>query len=165
MFKGVRVEYLFDIGFLGTNAPFYMDGIVVYLLLLPLLMFFSILLVTNRKYGLHRFTQTLLFVLTLSALVIFNYGIYITKNFNGLMIVNSIGEKQLFYLLVIEIVFSIFMLIMWLSLLLFSVADRRRKGLPGLYSVSHRKSGKRVFILILFPIVTSLYLYWGIYVT
>ncbi len=150
-FKGVRVEYLFDIGFLGTHAPYYMDGIVVYLLSLPMLMTFSILLASNRKYSLHRFTQTLLFLLTLSVLLVFNYGIY------------TVGEKELFYLLIIEIFFSILLIVMWLSVLLFAVADRRRKGLPGLYTSSHRKSGKRVFVIMLVMVLSSVSLYWTVY--
>ena len=150
-FKGVRVEYLFDIGFLGTHAPYYMDGIVVYLLSLPMLMTFSILLASNRKYSLHRFTQTLLFLLTLSVLLVFNYGIY------------TVGEKELFYLLIIEIFFSILLIVMWLSVLLFAVADRRRKGLPGLYTSSHRKSGKRVFVIMLVMVLSSVSLYWTLY--
>jgi len=151
-FKGVRVEYLFDIGFLGTRAPYYMDGIVVYLLSLPILMTFSILLVGYKKYGLHRFMQTLLFLLTLSVLLVFNYGIY------------TIGEKELFYLLIIELFFSILMLIMWLSVLLFAGADRRRRGLPGLYTSSHRKSGKRLFLIMLLMVFINSYLYWILYI-
>jgi len=146
------VEYLLDIGFLGTSAPYFMDVILVYLLSLPLLMTFSILLVGNRKYSLHRFTQTLLFLLTLSILLIFNYGIY------------TVIEKELFYLLIIELFFSILMMIMWLRVLLFAVDDRRRKGLPGLYSSSHKKSGKLVFLVILFMIFINVYLYWMVYV-
>ena len=146
------MEYLLDIGFLGTSAPYFMDVILVYLLSLPLLMTFSILLVGNRKYSLHRFTQTLLFLLTLSILLIFNYGIY------------TVIEKELFYLLIIELFFSILMMIMWLRVLLFAVDDRRRKGLPGLYSSSHKKSGKLVFLVILFMIFINVYLYWMVYV-
>jgi len=151
-FKGVRVEYLLDIGFLGTPAPYYMDVILVYLLSLPILMTFSILLVGYKKHGLHRFTQTLLFLLTLSVLLIFNYRMY------------TVVEKELFSLLIIELLFSIIMLIMWLRVLLFAVADRRRKGLPGLYSSSHKKSGKLVFLVMLLMVFINAYLYWMVYV-
>ncbi|RUM68236.1 MAG: hypothetical protein DSZ07_06970 [Sulfurovum sp.] len=146
------MEYLLDIGFLGTSAPYFMDIILVYLLSLPILMTFSILLVGNRKYGLHRFTQTLLFLLTVFVLFIFNYEIYI------------VVEKELFYLLLIELFFSIVILIMWLRVILFAVDDRRRKGLPGLYSSSHKKSGKRIFLVMLFMIFINTYLYWIVYV-
>jgi len=162
-FKGVRVEYLFDIGFLGTRAPYYMDGIVVYLLSLPILMTFSIFFATNRKYALHRFTQTLLFIVTLSVLLVFNYGIYILENFDTLMITSSLGEKQLFSLFIIETFLSVFLLIRWLTILLFAGADRRRRGLPGLYTLGHRKSGKRLFVIMLVTVFSSAYLYWMLY--
>ena len=162
-FKGVRVEYLFDIGFLGTRAPYYMDGIVVYLLSLPFLMSFSILLASNRKYGLHRFTQTLLFLLTLSGLVIFNYRLHIIEDIDTLMMLTSMGEGQISVLLIVEMFLSMLLLLMWLSILLFAIADRRRRGLPGLYSLSHRKSGKRLFVIMLLTVLSSAYLYWMLY--
>jgi len=151
-FKGVRVEYLLDIGFLGTPAPYFMDVILVYLLSLPIFMTFSILLVGYKKYSLHRFTQILLFLLTLLGLLIFNYIIYI------------VGEKELFYLLIIVILFSTLVMTMWLSVLLFAIADRRRRALPGLYSYSHKKSGKRVFLVMLLMVFINAYLYWMVYV-
>ncbi|SFV65721.1 hypothetical protein MNB_SV-14-1884 [hydrothermal vent metagenome] len=145
------MEYLFDIGFLGTHAPYYMDIIIVYLFSLPILMTFSILLASHKKYTLHRFTQSILFLLTIFVLFSLNYGIYI------------FGEKKIFYLLIIEIFFSILLLIMWLSVLLFAVEDRRRRGLPGLYTQSHKKSGKRVFTIMLMTVFSSIYLYRMVY--
>jgi putative membrane protein len=162
-FKGVRVEYLLDVGFLGTHAPYYMDGMVVYLLSLPLLMTFSILLASKKRYALHRFTQILLFLITLLVLLVFNYGIHVLEHFDKLMIVSSIGKIQLSILLVIEIFCSILLLIFWLSVLLFAQEDSRRRGLPGLYSLSHRKSGKRVFVLMLVTVLSTTYLYWMFY--
>ncbi len=148
------MAYLFDVGFLGTQAPYYIDTIVVYLLFLPILMAFSISLPTRRMYGLNRFIQTLLLILTLSSLLIFNYKI------NGM---NSIFDKSLLIIVIIEIFFSFVLSVMWVSLLLFAIEDRRRRGLPGLYSASHKKSGRRVFIVMLLTVLINLYLYWSIY--
>ena len=148
------MAYLFGLGFLGTQAPYYIDTIVVYLLFLPILMAFSISLAIRKMYGLHRFIQTILLVLTLSSLLIFNYEI------NG---INSIVDKGLYLLVMIEIFFSFVLSVMWVSLLLFAIEYRRRRGLPSLYSASHKKSGRRVFIVILLTVLINLYLYRSIY--
>ena len=158
------MEYLFNIGFLGTRAPYYMDIIVIYLLLLPFLISFSIYFASNRQYSLHSFTQRLLFLLTLIALFAFNYTIHIVENFDELISISSIEYRQAFYLLIVQTILSMLMLILWLSTLLFAISDRRRKALPGFYSRSHRISGKRLFFVIIVSTLSSLYLYWVLYV-
>ena len=163
-FKGVGMEYLFNIGFLGTRAPYYMDIIVIYLLLLPILISFSIYFATNRQYTLHRFTQVSLFLSTLSLLVVFNYAIYVAENLDELMSLSSVEYNHAFYLLIIQTILSVLMLILWLSTLLFAISDRRRKALPGFYSRSHRTSGKRLFVTILISILSNIYLYWVLYI-
>jgi len=164
-FKGVGVEYLFNIGFLGTRAPYYMDGIIVYLLLLPILIVFSISFASSRQYGLHRFMQTVLFLLTLVTIVSFNYGIYMVEDFDKLMAVSSVGYNQAFYLLIFQTILSMIMLILWLSTLLFAISDRRRRALPGFYSRSHKTSGRRLFVVIILAILTIVCFYWLAYVT
>ena len=158
------MEYLFNIGFLGTRAPYYMDGIIVYLLLLPILILFSIFSATNRQYSLHRFMQTVLFTLTLIALIAFNYGIHMVENFDKLMAISSVNYNLAFYLLIIQTVLSMLMLILWISTLLFAISDRRRKALPGLYSRSHKISGRRTFMVIILSIVTTACFYWMVYI-
>jgi putative membrane protein len=163
-FKGLGMEYFFEVGFLGTRAPYYMDGIVVYLLLLPIFIVFSISLAIKQKYKIHRFTQTLLFILTVSVLLAFNYGIYMYECFDKLMAISSIGFNHGYYAFIVQITLSLLMFILWLSTILFAIADRRRRALPGLYSKTHKKSGHRVFVLILSMILSIIYLYWIFYI-
>ena len=158
------MEYFFEVGFLGTRAPYYMDTILVYLLLLPLFMVFSIALAVKQKYKIHRFTQTWLFILTIVVLLAFNYGIHEYENFDKLMGISSITYSHAYYFFMFQVALSIVMLILWLSTLLFAIADRRRRALPGLYSRTHKTSGKRVFILILSTVLSILYLYWILYI-
>jgi putative membrane protein len=158
------MEYFFEGGFLATRAPFYMDGIVVYLLLLPLLVGFSISLAVKRKYELHRFLQTLLFVVSFFSLLLFHYGIHVSENFDELIAISSVSDKQAFYFLIGQTILSIVTLVMWLSTLLFAGEDRRRRGLPGLYSHSHKSSGRKVFMAILLTTFSSAYLYWMLFI-
>jgi len=159
------MEYLFGVGFLGTRAPYYMDGIIVFLLSLPFLILFSIMLAGNGKYRLHRFTQTLLFISTLLILIAFNYGIHVYENFDELVAMGSVDYTQTFYLLVAQTILSMVMLIMWFSTLLFAISDRRRRALPGLYSSGHKKTGRKVFLAVILTMMTNVYLYWIFYIS
>jgi len=149
------LEYLLQSGFWETKAPYFIDFIIVYLISLPILMSLSIMFATKRMFTLHKLTQTVLFLLTLPALISFNYTIYIAESFKS---------RELFYLFIAESSLSIVLSILWLSVLLFALEDRRRRGLPGLYSTSHRKSGKRVFMVMLLVVTLIFFLYRGIYV-
>jgi len=158
------MEYFFEIGFLSTRASYYMDVIVVYLLVLPLLVSFSIGLAVQRSYKMHRFTQTVLFMFTAIALASFHYGIHMIENFEKVMALSSTSYKYAYYLLMVQTVLSIITLVLWLSTRLFAIQDRRRKGLPGLYSRSHKSSGRRVFLAIILTSISTVYLYWILYV-
>jgi hypothetical protein len=150
------MEYLSNLGFLGTPASYFMDSIVVYLLLLPILIIFSISLAKSRNYGLNRFIQTVLFLLMLISIITFNYNVYMMKRFDS-------TETTIFF--IIEMLLSLVTLIFWLSTLLFAIEDRRRKALPGFYSRSHKASGRRLFFIILIDIMVILLLYWMVYVS
>jgi len=158
------MEYLFEAGFLGTRAPCYMDGIVIYLLFLPFFIALSIFLAIKEKHELHRSTQRIFFTLTVIVLLSFNYGIYMYENFDKLMATSSIGYTHAYYAFMFQVGVSITMVTMWLSTLLFALEDRRRRALPGLYSKSHKRSGKRVFVAILFSVVSIEYVYWILYI-
>lgn len=148
------MEYIFNIGFLGTHAPYYIDIIIIYLSSLPILIGLSIYFAINRRYSLHHFMQIMLFIITLTLLVIFNYKINL---------INSIEKRDLTILLNIYIFLSMLLLIMWLTLLVYASEERRRKALPGLYSKSHRKSGRRVFSMMLIIVLSSIYIYRRVY--
>lgn len=158
------MEYFFEGGFLATRSPFYIDGIIVYLLLLPFLVGFSINLAVKRKYGLHRFLQTVLFLVSFISLLVFHYGIHVYESFDELTAMSSFSNKQVFYFLMAQTILSIVTLVMWLSTLLFAGEDRRRRGLPGLYSRSHKSSGRKVFMAILLTTFSSAYLYWMLFI-
>jgi len=158
------MEYLFELGFLSTRGAYYMDGIVVYLILLPFLVAFSILLAIQKNYKLHRFFEAILFILTTIALALFHYGIYMIENFEELMNISSISYKYGHALLMIQTVLSILTMILWLSIRLFAIEDRRRKGLPGLYSRTHKSSGRRVFLSIVLTTLSTAYLYWILFI-
>ena len=54
------MEYMFQPGFLGTRAPFFMDFVTIIVTLLPLLVGFAILLAKKKMFKLHIASQLFL---------------------------------------------------------------------------------------------------------
>jgi len=155
--------HFLKVGIVTAEAPYYINLIAIYLFLLPFLVGISIGFVTQRKYQLHHFSQLILYVFTLLSLLIFLYEIYFCMDFKEIIIGRGVSYSQGFALLVVQTFLSLLTLILWMTALLFSVEDRRRRGLPGLYSRSHRKSGYRLFLAIFLTSISSLFLYWLLY--
>ncbi|NOZ90877.1 MAG: DUF420 domain-containing protein [Epsilonproteobacteria bacterium] len=158
------MEYMFQTGFLGTRAPLFMDEFLIIIVLLPFLIGLSIWFATREHYKLHRFFQTFLFIITLVILVYFEYGIHVGGGFSHYMKDSSIDENLAFYFLIFHIIIATITLIMWSFIIKFAIEDRRRRALPGLYSNSHKKSGKRVAFMILLTSLSAISLYWILFI-
>ena len=153
------VEYMFNVGFLGTRAPYFMDIVVLIVALLPLLVGASIWLAIKEEYRLHHITQSVLFVVTTVILIYFEYGIHMAGGFEYYMKESSFNLTMGFYLLIIHIIIATITMILWMSTLYFAKADRKRKALPGLYTSSHRKAGQRVAVAIVLTSVSGVGIY------
>ena len=158
------MEHMFDIGFLGTRAPMFMDIIVIIVGLLPFLIAFTIWFAINRMYGLHRLFQTILFVVTIVALVYFKYGMYMAGGFDVYIKGSSIDSTIAFYFLMFHVIVASITLIMWFAMMKFASGDSKRRALPGLYSDAHKKSGMRLAIAILLTSVTGIAVYWMLFI-
>jgi putative membrane protein len=158
------MEYMFEAGFLGTRAPLFMDIIVLVVGLLPFLISFSIWFSTKRMYKLHQFLQTVLFLATIIVLIYFKYGMHEAGGFDFFIKGSSINSSAAFYFLIFHIIIASITLIMWFIMIRFSIADRRRRGLPGLYSRDHKKSGKRLAFAILMTSITGVIVYWMLFI-
>ena len=158
------MEYMFQAGFLGTRAPFFMDVFVVIVSLLPFLIGLAIWFSINRYYKLHRFFQTLLFLITVIVLIYFEYGMHKSGGFSEYMKSSSVDPKLALYFLIFHIIIASIALLMWGYIMRFAVSDRKRRALPGLYSSSHKKSGRRVAFLILLTSITGAGVYWMLFI-
>jgi hypothetical protein len=157
------MEYFFKAGFLGSTASLYMDLSVAYLVLLPMFMGVAIFFAVKRNYKTHRFLQILFFILAMVSLASFNYGVHIESSLFTLMESRSVAHNSASYIMMGHTVFSLLLLVLWISTLLFALGDRRRRALPGLYSLSHKKSGRRVLLVAVFHSFSMAYCYWMIY--
>lgn len=145
-------------GFLGTTALFHMDVIIVFIVALPFLVGFSLFFALQEDYDSYILSQKLLFTLTFVGLLLFLYGIYL----NGVeldMKNNFFSSAITFNILVFQIFISAITIITWFTIIQISLADYKRRVLPGMYSRNHEKAVKRVFFLILLTVASSITVY------
>jgi putative membrane protein len=150
-------------GFLDTRAPLYMDIIISFLALLPILSGISIFFAIRKQIKLHKFFQFLLFFLSIIALVLFAYTVHYAKGFEGLLEKSSIDSIIALIVLIVHIIISIVTLTLWMFALMYALSDTRRRGLPGVYSESHAQAGKRVFKGIILTALSSVGIYWVLF--
>jgi len=157
------VEELSVVGFWGTNAPLHMDMMVSFFAILPLLSGISILFATRESLKLHQFTQFLLFYLMIIALGFFSYIAYETKSFELFFHRSLMDHTLLLIALITHAIITISTLLFWLFALTYALSDKKRRALPGFYSQSHAKAGKRVFTGILLTSLSSVGIYWMLF--
>jgi len=153
------MNYMFQLGFLGTKAPFFVDITIIFMGLLPFLVAFAIWLAIKEYHSIHSKIQITLFLITLILLVYSIYNIYFVIGFNHYIQNSSINSNLVLYFSIFYIVIEVFTMIMWYYTIKFAIADSQRRALPGLYSLSHKKSGRvSAFLIILTSIIyISLY--------
>jgi len=157
------LEQLSVVGFWGTNAPLHMDVMVSFLAILPILSGISIIFAIKRSFKLHQFTQFLLFFLTVAALGFFSYFAYYTKSFERFAQSSSIDYTLVVVALVTHAIIAIVTLLIWILALMYALSDKKRRALPGLYSQSHIKAGKRVFTGIVLTALSAVGIYWMLF--
>ena len=153
------MEYMFQAGFLGTRAPFFMDEVMIIVALLPFLIGFGIWLARLGYHKLHYRFQTILFVVTVVVLVYFEYGTKVGGGFKEYIKDSSIDLSFALSFLIFHIIIASIMVIMWGWTIKVSFADRKRRALPGVYSLGHKKFGRVVAFFILLTSVTGLGVY------
>ena len=158
------LDKLMATGFLETRAVLYVDIIVSFLVILPILSGISIAFAIKQHVKLHQMTQFLLFFLSVFALASFAYVVHYKEGFDTLLQESSITSSIASALLIIHIIISITTLILWMFALIYALSDKKRRGLPGVYSESHAKAGRRVFKGIFLTTLTSVSTYWVLFI-
>ena len=158
------MTYMFEAGFLGTKAPFFMDFVTLIVALLPLLVGVAISFAKNRKYTLHARVQWMIFIVSVIVVSYFEYGVRLGGGYETFVKNTHVSHDYLFVVLVIHIVISVLTLGIWASTLFRARSDASQGGLPGSYSKSHRKAGIRSFIGIVLTSLTGIWVYLLLFV-
>ena len=150
---------MFETGFLGTRAPFFMDMVTIYFALLPFLVAFSIYMAITKRYSLHFRLQMSIFVLSMVMVVIFEIGVRVDGGFNAYMQGSSLSYTGVLVYLVLHILIALFTVVAWGITIYSSYKAFREEGPDAAYFVEHKKRARWVFLAIVITSImgTSMY--------
>ncbi len=158
------MDYMFESGFLGTRAPFFMDFITLIVAVLPLLVLGAIAMAKKRAYKAHSFSQTIIFILSVIVVGYFEYGVRLGGGFNAFMEGSSVSHSYALWVLIVHILISVVTLGIWTSTLISAHKDQKINKLPGQFSQAHKKAGIRTFVGIFLTSLTGIWVYLLLFV-
>ena len=150
-------------GFLGTRATFMIDIIISFLVVLPIIIMISISL-AKRDFKINQFIQIFLLITTIGALALFAYSVHYVEGFESLIQQSGVGAKEAFVVLIVHVTMVVITILIWFLTLFHAINDGRRRALPGVYSESHKRAGRRVLFGIIIMAITSISIYWILYI-
>ena len=158
------MEYMFQPGFLGTRAPFFMDFVTIIVTLLPLLTAFAILLAKKKMFKLHIASQIFLFIFSFIVISYFEYGVRVDGGFEAFVKESSLSESFIFYFLIFHIAVSIATMVWWIRTLITGMISYRKSTLPGSHTSAHKKLGMQSAWGIFLTSLTGLWVYLFLFV-
>jgi putative membrane protein len=135
---------MFETGFLGTSAPFYMDLVTFYFGILPLLMGSAIFMAVKKRYELHYKMQLSIFILTLLVVGVFEVGVRISGGFSAFMEQSNANATFMLVFLVVHILIALATVVLYSILVYSAIKEFRLKSAP--IVKSHKKLGMIVFL-------------------
>jgi putative membrane protein len=159
------MDYMFQPGFWGTRAPFFMDFVTLIVALLPLMVGSAITFAKKHLYTLHGILQTVIFIASVIVVGYFEYGIRLAGGYEAFASQTHVSHSYLMAVLVIHIVISVLTLGLWGSTLINAYRGSKRGGiLPGVDSYAHKRAGMRTFIGIVLTSLTGIWVYLLLFV-
>ena len=159
-----NMNYMFQAGFLGTRAPFFMDFVTLIVVFLPLIVFASILLARNGQYILHAITQNIIFVTAVIVLGYFELGVRVGGGFDAFMQGSGVSHTYASIVLVMHIIIAVVMLFYWIMTVLNANIQFKRGLIPGPKSRNHKLLAAKTFISIVFTSFSGIWVYLLLFV-
>ena len=153
------MDYMFEAGFLGTRAPFFMDFVMIMVALLPLLALGAIFLAKIKSYKMHAFTQILIFIVSVIVVGYFEYGVRAGGGFNAFMEGSNTAHNYAFWVLIFHIIVAVLGLLIWIKTLWSARKATKEGRLPGSYGIIHKTAGRLTFIGICLTSFTGIWVY------
>ncbi len=144
---------MFETGFLGTCAPFFMDMVTLYFAIMPFLVAYSIYLARQKKITLHIQSQIAIFALSMVMVVVFEIGVRVDGGFNAYMQESSFAYGGVLSYLILHILIALATVVAWGITIYSAMKAYREEGVTSPYFKAHRKRAKWVFLAI---IITSI---------
>lgn len=153
------MDYMFQAGFLGTRAPYFMDFVMIIVALLPLLALSAIAMAKMKSYKLHQISQTIIFVVSLIVVGYFEYGVRVAGGFDAFIEGSNTSYNYAFYVLVVHIFIAVLTILYWTKTLLAARKASKNNLLPGSASQKHKRAGQLTFTGIFLTSFTGIWVY------
>jgi len=152
---------MFEAGFLGTRAPFFMDFVTLIVAILPLLVLAAISMAKKKSYKLHALSQSIIFVVSVIVVSYFEYGVRAGGGggFNNFMEGSNTSHNYALYVLLFHIAIAVISLIIWIRTIWKARKAIKAGTLPGSSSLEHKKAGQITFIGIFLTAFTGIWVY------
>ncbi len=134
---------MFELGFLGTRAAFYMDLVTVYFAILPFLLALSIRQAVIGNISMHYKSQMAILALTVVMVLIFEIGVRISGGFSEYVKASPVSYDFLLFFLLVHILVAFLSVVGWIYLIVTSYRTYVKEGREGMKK--HRKMGKWIF--------------------
>ena len=152
---------VFEKGFLGTTAPFYLDITTVYFATLPFLLAISIYFAIKKEFEKHFFSQAIILGITLVIVVIFEICIRVSGCFLEYSKYSNISFDFMLVFLTIHILIAIAAVGGWLFLFISSYKDYKNNSFNG---GKHKKIGKAIFLALTISSIMGVFIYLFLFV-
>ncbi len=145
------MHYMFEQGFFGTRAPLFMDEVTLLVALLPLLLYAAVMLARFTLYRAHAYTQIFLYVLSLTTVLYFEYGVRAGGGWKVFAQESAVGHDYLFAVLLLHIAIAVATTLFW-SFTLFFAKQELRLG-------RHKRDGLITFVGVTLTSLTGIWVY------
>ena len=153
------MDYMFETGFLGTRAPYFMDFVMIMVALLPLLALAAIAMAKVKSYKLHALSQSIIFVVSVIVVSYFEYGVRAGGGFEKFMEGSNTSHNYALYVLIFHIAVAVLSLVIWIRTIWKARKATKAETLPGTASLAHKKAGQLTFIGIFLTAFTGIWVY------
>lgn len=150
------MNYMFETGFLGTRAPFFMDLVTLIVSLLPLLVASAIYLARNKKYKLHAYSQVFIFAFSVIVLTYFEIGVRMGGGFDFFMKESHVSHNYALIVLIFHIIVSVITLVIWAVTIFMAKKQLQLK--------KHKKAGLITFLGVVMTSLTGIWVYFLMFV-
>jgi putative membrane protein len=158
------MDYMFEAGFLGTRAPFFMDIVTLIVAILPLLVYGSVLFVRKQLFKTHMITQNIIFIVSVIVLGYFEYGVRIGGGFNAFINDTGVSHNYALWVLILHVVIAGTTLVFWILTIAGGNYNFAKKDLPGRYALKHRVHAIKTVLGIILTSFTGIWVYLLLFV-
>ena len=140
------MDYMFELGFLGTRAPLFMDMVTSIVAILPFLVYGAILLARKKVFLLHAIVQNILFVVSVIVFGYFEYGVRIAGGFDAFMSDSGVSYTYALVVLIGHIFIATVTMFYWTTTIIKGNYQSYKGLLPGKTSHAHKILAIKTFI-------------------